>query len=82
MRFKKGQQIVCISPGDWRYSDGSKAPGPKRNEIVTVYGYDLPNSVLLYEYMEDGEGYNEIRFEPLMDISELTEILNHEPQHV
>lgn len=61
--------------------------GPKYNEIVTISGY-YDNCVHLSEYniCENGyfgiNSYYEYNFEPLMDITELTEILEHQTQEI
>lgn len=80
MRFKPGQQIVCTQPKSGWVSDVTweAVNGPDRNEIVTVLAYADECSILLHEYPDMNEGYHESNFEPLMDISELTEILNAE----
>lgn len=60
--------------------------GPDTNEIVTVECYSDGVNVLLKEYPKtfpphNGRyGYNEACFEALADISELTEILEHQTQ--
>lgn len=61
--------------------------GPKLNEIVTVAGYsDCRVYIYLMEYRlreHDAEYcFNETHFEPLADISELTEILEHQTQEI
>lgn len=61
--------------------------GPDKNEIVTVESYDSNGTnILLKEYAKvfsKGRryAYNEIYFEPVADISELTEILEQQPEH-
>lgn len=89
MRFNPGQQVVCIKDHPWRFSATKiTAPtefGPKRNEIVTVACQDPehPDSIELIEHPFTWEGkrcsFKEIYFAPLMDISELQEILSAEP---
>lgn len=84
MRFKVGQKVIHVDKDDtWvNLDDGTNAIGPSYLEIVTVMGYEIGNDqmVLFYEYNQsDPDGYNERFFEPLMDISELTEILNAQP---
>jgi hypothetical protein len=91
MKFKPGQKVVCIHKGDWRgliYGSIDNGFKPKFNEEVTIHGYGKLNGltgVSLIEYPINSYGspqmFLEKWFVPLMDISELTEILNHEPEH-
>lgn len=89
MRFKPGQKVVCVNKNGWksRYT-GIIKPGPKFNDIVTVegHGFTEHNTIRLVEYGMPGFigprfSYEEDQFEPLMDISELTEILEQQPEH-
>lgn len=85
MRFKNGQKIVCIKPDDIIWDNCFR--GPRYNEIVTVHSYheDGTPYIRLFEYYIDFDGaklsFFDIRFEPLAEISELTSILESEPQH-
>jgi len=86
MRFEIGKQAVCIANVRW-----DEGFGPKKNEIVTVsnfgffrrnrQGKPLKNKwwIAFKEY-DDGFGnaYCAKYFRPVVDISELTEILNAE----
>lgn len=87
MRFKTGQKVVCVNRNGWtsRLSGKSK-PGPLFNEIVTVESNQPDNTIRLTEYRMPGFialrfSYEEDQFEPLMDITELTEILEQQPEH-
>lgn len=89
MRFKKGQQIVCIKRDHWKLLDGSLSPNPcpKYNEQVTCDGYFGDCLLYLEEYdiyTDRGHRmrYSDANFAPLADISEQTEILKHETQEV
>lgn len=81
-RFKPGQKIVCCKVGLW--TDCFR--GPEFNEIVTLSCYvpDDPEYIRLVEYYIDidnnGLAFIERAFEPLAEISELTSILESEPQ--
>jgi len=80
MRFKIGEEIVCTM-GGWPLG------GPKENEVVTMDGRSCVTCkgtfIFLKEYPEAHLGwrvdYNDKYFAPLMDISELVEILESEP---
>lgn len=85
MRFKPGQQVVCVNDKGII----GEAPYPKEGEFVTINKYSKrwKGNVFLKEYdmpvPVDGVVYtsgsfHESRFEPLMDISELTSILKSE----
>lgn len=83
MRFKPGQKIVCIKEGEWRDRKGDlfPFPCPKYGDIVTVLS-PCPfyaDSIRLSEY-GNSYSFTERRFAPLMDISELTEILEQQPE--
>lgn len=88
MRFEQGQKIVCIKEGTWLIH-GTKMPtenpAPRYGDIVTCDGYNTYGMLLLEEYNVIGVytntriSFNEIRFAPLMDITELTDILEQEP---
>lgn len=97
MRFKIGQQIVCVKPGNGVWHgvtiDGKivSAIGPKYNEIVTCSGYGIRDNSLitLFEYPDPPYlGYDNPAafvihwFEPLLDITEIKSILQQEPQSV
>jgi hypothetical protein len=89
MRFRPGQQVVCVHKGHaaWQSKFGAM-PGPKYNEVCTVHGYRGidTTSVWLKEYLfvsiQTGSGYNEKFFEPLPEISEVYEVLEKEPFEV
>lgn len=81
-RFKIGQKVVCIKEGEWRPSKDSPVDspvnGPKYGDICTVelYREDIPTSIFIVGYTSS---FKEYRFEPLMDITELVEVLQSEP---
>lgn len=77
MRFKIGQEVVCIKKGSWSTIGFN---GPKFNEIVTVSGYNVHYAwgIILKEYPY-AQGFDESKFEPVLDIKELVEILQSEP---
>lgn len=83
-RFKVGQKLVCIKkvPKNWKDGLGKIKDGPIYLEEVTCAGYNrkFDYGVILAEYPHNKQGYNEARFEPIMDISELTEILEAVPE--
>lgn len=81
MRFKPGQEAVCIFKGTWDHGYG-----PKYNEIVKIhdvinlYGHEY---LEIYGYIEPlGNAYLAVRFQPIVSISELEEILNAQPETV
>ena len=87
-RFKPGQQVVCVSKFDsWIHlTDGREAiMHPKFNNTYTIdyytgeydkcWGY----GVVLKEIPIPDHSFGENNFAPLMDITELTEVLNAEP---
>lgn len=95
-RFKTGQQVVAARPfkvHKCRDENGTyfkvTVPIPKLHEIVTVKKYSTvhPNHIELVEYQACPNGFalpmcfDQGYFEPLMDISELTEILEQQPEH-
>lgn len=89
MRFEPGKKVVCINKNSWPLGFG-----PDFNEIVTVQHYGIfklpfnPHThwLAFEEYQEldqsDGLriGYAAKYFRPIADISELTAILESEPQ--
>ncbi len=81
MRFKVGQEIVCLYPKDgwYRATISGKSPriGPDKDEICVVKGYEMEGFVLLDGYSAT-EGYHDICFEPVMDIGEIKEALKSE----
>lgn len=88
MRFKEGQQVVCIA-GQWlpHKPTGRILRGPKHHEIVTVHSYKNERYVRIKEYLYDCEtgallSFEEKFFEPLMDISELIAIAKTEPAEI
>lgn len=91
MRFKPGEKVVCILRGCWYDSNtNEKTKGPQYSEIVTVLGYYTYRYIILKEYqyanphLNPGlpDHYDDAAFAPLMDISELTEVLQQEPATV
>lgn len=86
MRFHIGQELVCISNGAWvEEGNQRKGIGPKYSEIVTVDSYFNDYALHLVGYntiWHNGKrvAFTENNFAPLMDISELEEILQHESQ--
>ena len=96
MRFNIGQKVVCVTTktGPVKATDknGNSTLStyyPKYGEIVTVIAYSRyhKNHIELSEYslipsgMDYPNCYRENYFEPLMEISELTEILESQPEH-
>ena len=83
-RFKEGQQVVSMRGERW-----SLGVGPKDGEIVTIEKYHIDkfgySFCFLIGYTQCPLGdnqridFNDKYFEPLMDISELTAILESEP---
>jgi hypothetical protein len=74
----EGQQLICIAKEIWHVGFG-----PAKDEIVTfkcVHPWD-DDFIVLKEYDREKAGYHRKFFAPLMDISELTEILESVPQH-
>jgi hypothetical protein len=67
MRFKKGQQIVCVAKRGWEYEMPivkkyffglftktiNRAYGPEFNEVVTCNGYSNNKYIYLKEYSSD-----------------------------
>lgn len=90
MRFKKGQEVVCIASGLWVCGCGAlHHKGPKTNEVVTCDGYSPTGEAIYvseYPTIADCDGtrnaFKEHLFQPLADISELTELLNEVPETV
>ncbi len=87
MRFKPGQQVVCVYD-EWFAQNGINAGSrvfgrmPKKGDIVTIERYIKPDHFYIEGvYTDLGGGrlcFEDDCFEPLMDISELTEILEQE----
>lgn len=88
-RFKPNQEVVCVSNG-WQYQDNRQiAPGPKKDELVTILDYkpDDDNYVIILGYRYDPNNgqpchYAECCFEPLMDITEILECIIEQPQEI
>lgn len=84
-RFKPGQKVVCVKDGLWRVIHGHdrKHPNPKYGDIVTVESISL-NSDEHISFIEFpfNTFYSDKWFEPLMDITELTSILESQPETV
>ncbi len=85
MRFRIGQEVVCIKKGAWIYSDGTQMdnkPNPKFNDIVIVDGHRKGGFLYLkgYTYIcNDGSrtSYYETRFAPILEnLDEIKESLN------
>jgi hypothetical protein len=89
-RFKIGQKVVCVNNKIWRRStDKIDFPewGPRYGNIVTCNGDDpdWPGSIFLLEWPTSPDrgiicSFVESNFAPLMDITELTSILESVPQ--
>lgn len=94
-RFRIGQKVVCRYPGKRRIISGTNNYGDKMyglvpgfNEIVTVIGYSPVhvNSIMLVEYSDFvppqtvPNCFEDRAFEPLADITELTSILEAQPE--
>lgn len=87
-RFKLGQKVVCITNTDSWWCDVRKIYTdlyPRYNEVYTVAGYSdefdshYGYGIFLEEIgMSPELNFGENNFEPLADISELTEILQKE----
>lgn len=84
-RFKVGQKVVCkYGNGDWQIvQNGRKhTSAPMEGEIVTIREYVEPldgdEYFVCYEHTTCALDEND--FEPLMDITELTEILEQQPE--
>ena len=72
-RFKPGQQVINVrGVGDWRNQDHGLMIGPKKDEIVTVVNYPLPDVpfMRLVEYPDVYLYWDEL-FEPLVEDSVL-----------
>jgi hypothetical protein len=81
MRFKPGQKVVCINKDGWMSLDDYElVPGPLFNQVYMITSYECEGYCRVYEFSQT-ESWNEEMFEPLMDISELTEILEQQPEH-
>lgn len=86
------REMVCIKKGPWRTIEGPCinmffSIGPFYNEIVQVSQspfYDDCYIVKGYETGPNGNVRNLMkdRFAPLMDISDLEEVLNHQTESV
>jgi hypothetical protein len=75
--MKEGQQLICLSSEIWHCGFG-----PAKDEIVTfkcIHPWD-DDYIVLIEYDREKAGYKSEFFAPLMDISELTVILESVPQ--
>lgn len=87
MRFKIGEQIVCLKKSWYIYPSKESTSGPAFHEIVTVHSYDSLSTLILDEYRYDPKygkecNFPEDCFAPLADISELKEILEQQPETV
>jgi len=87
MRFRIGQEIVCIKRGAWissvtgePYTDGR--PNPKFNDIVIVDGYNDSQYIYLIRYDHicgngKRQSFKEDRFAPILEnLDEIKEVLN------
>lgn len=86
-RFKPGQEVVCITEGDWEsriveswffFTRTKWIPqiGPKRGDVVTVRAVaEVGTHISFMEFPED-LFYPEVAFEPLPEITEIHEHLN------
>lgn len=87
-RFKPGQEVVCVKEGLYFSSLHKKhhSTGPKYGDIVTVDGYHPDGSDYIYlKEWPTSIGFTttswyEGNFKELMDITELTEILEHQTE--
>lgn len=72
-RFSPGQKVVCINGGPWTDND----PGPKKDEIVTIWGYaETPFKSLYLDLQEYRRHvYREDHFEPLISDNIIEELL-------
>jgi hypothetical protein len=81
MRFKPGQQVVCRRDDKWSIC------GPADGDVVTVDSFSCKQQGYTFIFLKEWNviefglrvDFNERFFEPLMSISELTEILEHQP---
>lgn len=89
MRFKPGQEVICIYD-DWYEMAGIgiryHGIAPKKGQIVTVESYRNDFVLYLVGFNHSLSGsrisFDEMCFEPLMDISELNEILQSQTESV
>lgn len=91
-RFQKGQSIVCINESGWilegriynllwsLFGIEIESNGPWNREVCVVTGYEKPHYVQLEGY--GTEGYLESEFEPILEITEIEEILNAQPAEI
>lgn len=87
MRFKIGEQVVCLKKSWVIHPSKEPTNGPAFHEIVTVHSYDSTATLMLVEYRYDPRygkecNFPEDCFAPLADISELTSILEQQPETV
>ncbi len=76
MRFKIGQEVVCIDDFEWDKGYFGSDPCPKKNEIVTISGYWYRKWVELREYNQEIV-YEESAFAPILsNLDEIKETLN------
>lgn len=87
MRFRIGQEVVCIKKGEWINRSTKKPstdgrPNPKFNDIVVVDDYNDSQYIYLigYNYMcANGkrQSFLENRFAPILEnLDEIKETLN------
>lgn len=86
MKFKPGQEVVCVKRDPWAVIIGMDGPmdGPKFNELVTVRGCVLPDTFafLTFEEYPENQGYNAFWFRPVMTSGQLKEALKSEVEKV
>jgi len=69
MNFKVGQKVVCTAGTDGTWTGpGIVKPGPKKDDVVTVSGFDGDSYIYLSEY-NHGHSFNGKWFRPLQDLS-------------
>lgn len=88
--FEIGQHVICIDGSGWILQNEytgflfwckpKKSVGPKKDEICLITDIHSKNGYLYIKGYEQHGHYTPKAFAPLADISELEEILKHEPQ--
>jgi len=71
MSFKKGQRVVCVASGQdkyWLDCEDNTVNGPKKNDIVTIIGFDSVGDLFLKEYPQiKTEGYDKNEFRAIVE---------------
>jgi hypothetical protein len=79
MRFKPGQEIVCVM-GHWSAQEYHvPAFGPRRDELVVVRHYVSDWQLVLvgYEFtpLRQAAAFNEVGFEPVLPSEEIEKLM-------